>query len=315
MTQTGPGKSFREGLTLIEIFRMFPNDDAAAGWFAEARWPDSAWCPHCGSTNVQSGAKHASQPYRCRDCRKRFSVKTGTAMHDSKLGLQVWAIATYLMTTGIKGTSSIKLHRDLGVTQKTAWHLAHRLRETWQDENGGDFSGPVEVDEAYFGGERRNMSKSKRKAMNKSRGPVGKTAVVGVKDRDSNEVRAEVVQRTDGATLQGFVREHTESGATVYTDDAAAYRGMPEFEHEAVNHTVSEYVRGQAHTNGIESFWAALKRGYHGTYHHISPKHIDRYVGEFAGRHNHRSMDTMDQMQAIVRGMVGKRLMYRDLIG
>ena len=131
MAQSGPGKSFREGITLVEIFRMFPDDEAAERWFVEARWPDGPWCPHCGSVNVQSGARHKSQPYRCRGCRKRFSVKTGTAMHDSKLGLQVWAIATYLMTTGIKGTSSMKLHRDLGVTQKTAWHLAHRLRETW----------------------------------------------------------------------------------------------------------------------------------------------------------------------------------------
>ena len=163
MTQTGPGKSFREGLSLVEIIRMFPDDDAAAEWFAKARWPDGAWCPHCGSTNVQSGAKHASQPYRCRDCRKRFSVKTGTAMHDSKLGLQVWAIATYLMTTGLKGTASMKLHRDLDITQKTAWHLAHRLRETWQDENdnGPDFAGPVEADETYMGGKMKNMHADK----------------------------------------------------------------------------------------------------------------------------------------------------------
>ena len=156
MTQSGPGKNFRTGLTLVEIFRTFPDDDAAERWFAEARWPDGPWCPHCGSVNVQSGAAHKSQPYRCREkeCRKRFSVKTGTAMHDSKLGLQTWAIAAYLMTTGLKGTSSMKFYRDLGITQKTAWHLAHRLRETWQDENGDDFTGPVEVDETYqsYGG-------------------------------------------------------------------------------------------------------------------------------------------------------------------
>ena len=123
MAQAGPGKGFRDGMSIVEVIRMFPDDGAAERWFAEARWPYGVWCPHCVSLNVQTGAKHKSQPYRCRDCRKRFSVKTNTAMHDSKLGIQVWAIATYLMTTGLKGTASMKLHRDLGVTQKTAWHL------------------------------------------------------------------------------------------------------------------------------------------------------------------------------------------------
>ena len=315
MAQAGPGKSFREGLILIEIFRMFPDDDAAAEWFAEARWPDGAWCPHCGSTNVQSGAKHASQPYRCRDCRKRFSVKTGTAMHDSKLGLQVWAIATYLMTTGLKGTASMKLHRDLGITQKTAWHLAHRLRETWQDENdnGPDFAGPVEADETYMGGKLGNMHADKRREA-RQKPDLGKTIVVGVKDRATGAVSAKTVEYADKPTLQGFVSDHAAPDAKVFTDDGRAYQGM-DFDHETVNHSVAEYVRGQAHTNGIESFWSMLKRGYQGTYHHISAKHIDRYVGEFAGRHNNRSSDTLDQMRAIVRGLVGKRLQYRDLIG
>ena len=208
----------------------------------------------------------------------------------------------------------MKLQRDIGVSQPTAWFMLHRIREAWAEEDDDQFDGPVEVDESFFGGERKNMSLSKRKAMNKSRGPVGKTAVVGMKDRDTGEVRAEVIQRVDRATLHGFVREHTEEGATVYTDDAAAYRGMTGFDHESVNHTVSEYVRDQAHTNGIESFWSMLKRAHDGTFHKISPKHLQRYVSEFAGKHNIRDSGTLAQMRDTVARFVGRRLLYRDLI-
>ena len=308
-----PGKSHREGLTVIELFDMFPTEDAAREWFESIIWPNGRHCPKCGSVRTHE-ASHAKMPYRCTDCRSYFSVKTGTAMQASKIPLRKWAIAVYLCLTNLKSVSSMKLSRDLGVKQQTAWFMLHRIREAWAEDDDDQFDGPVEVDETYFGGERRNMSVSKRKAMNKSRGPVGKTAVVGVNDRDSNEVRVEVVQRTDGATLQGFVREHTEAGSTVYTDDAAAYRGMREFRHEAVNHTVSEYVRGQAHTNGIESFWSMLKRAHDGTFHKMSPKHLQRYVSEFAGRHNVRDSGTLAQMRDTVARLIGRRLLYRDLI-
>ena len=156
------------------------------------------------------------------------------------------------------------------------------------------------------------MPLSKRKTL-KGRGAVGKTAVVGVKDRESGEVRAEVVENTDGETLKGFVREHVEPGATIYTDEAAAYKGMPEFDHEAVNHSVGEYVDGMAHTNGIESFWSMLKRAHKGTFHKISPKHLDRYVRKFAGKHNIRDSGTLVQMRDTVTRLVGRNLLYRDL--
>ena len=151
MAQQGPGKSYRKGLTLVEVVQMFPDDKTAEAWIAKTRWPDGPRCPHCGSENVQEGVKHPSMSYRCRSCRKFFSVRTGTVMENSKLGAQVWVLATYLLSTGIKGTSSMKLHRDLGITQKSAWHLAHRIRETWA-KHGGLFGGPVEVDETYVGG-------------------------------------------------------------------------------------------------------------------------------------------------------------------
>ena len=304
-----PGKYYRQGLSLVQLTRMFPDDETAEQWFIETRWPNGVFCPKCGSDNIQERPTRKPQPYRCRDCRKDFSVKTGSLMHNSPLGFQTWVIAIYLLTTSLKGVSSMKLHRDLGITQKSAWYLAHRIRENFQD-HGDPLAGPVEADESYFGGLEGNKHSSKKQRA--GRGTVGKTAVAGIKDRATNRVRAQVVAGTDAATLQGFVRSHTDDGATVYTDEHRAYEGLPN--HESVRHSVSEYVRDQAHTNGLESFWALLKRGYHGTHHRMSPKHLGRYVNEFAGRHNDRPKDTLEQMRDIVQGMDGKRLSYQDLI-
>ncbi len=311
MTQQAPGKHYRKGMSLLEIVKLFPDDATAEQWFIKNRWPVGVCCPHCGSLDVKERKSRRPQPYHCTDCRKYFSVKTKTLMQGSPLGFQTWAIAIYLMTTSIKGVSSMKLHRDLGITQKSAWFLAHRIRETFED-NCTPFDGPVEVDETYIGGKRRNMRNAVRKTMS-GRGVVGKTAVVGIKDRASNHVSAKVVESTDAKTLQGFVIEHVDSDAMVYTDEATAYITLP-FKHESVKHSVSQYVNGQVHTNGIESFWALLKRGYHGIYHHMSPKHLNRYVNEFAGRFNSRENDTIQQMNSIAQGMNQKRLEYQELI-
>ena len=262
MAQNAPGKHYRKGMTLIQLQDKFPDDATAEQWFIDTRWPDGVHCPACDSDNVQERKSRKPQPYRCRECRKDFSVKTGTLMQGSNLGYRVWALAFYLMSTGIKGTSSMKLHRDLGITQKTAWHLAHRIRETWAD-NTPSFAGPVEVDETYMGG--KNANKHADKKIPNANGTIGKTAVVGMKDRDSNAVKASVVERTNQETLQEFVNTRKEDGAKVYTDEHGGYIGLDN--HEAVKHSVGEYVNGQAHTNGIESFWSMLKRGYYGTYH------------------------------------------------
>ena len=307
-----PGKSHRQGLSLTELFEMFPNEAAARQWLEDVRWPKGErYCPHCGVVGKTAPVPNDKpMPYRCSDCKSYFSVRTGTIMEHSRIPLNKWVIALYLMGTNLKGVSSMKLHRDLKITQKSAWYMAHRIRESWSE--GHDlFQGPVEVDESYFGGKEQNKPLSKRRT-DGGRGPSGKTAVVGIKDRDSNKVAATVVDRTDKPTLQGFVSSNVQADATIYTDEHRAYEGL--LNREAVKHSVGEYVRGQVHTNGVEGFWAALKRGYYGTYHKMSRKHLNRYVTEFAGRHNHRPLDTIEQMKAMARGLFGKRLSYRDLI-
>jgi transposase-like protein len=303
----GPGRSYRKGISLPELMLRFPDDATAERWFEEGRWPDGVRCAHCDHDEVKRST-HPTMPYRCGKCRKHFSVKTNSVMHSSKIGYQKWALAIYIMSTGIKGTSSMRLHRDLGVTQKTAWHMAHRIRKTWEQERSL-FEGPVEVDELYVGGLEKYKHASKKKHV--GGGTAGKQIVAGMKDRATRRVAAEVVPDTKRRTLHKFATSRAPASARFFTDDASVYRGLPN--HERVLHLIGEYVRGDVHTNGIESFWSMVRRGYHGTYHRMSPAHLQRYLDEFAGRHGQRPMDTEDQMRAMARGLVGKRLRYEDL--
>ena len=311
MANSAPGKHYRKGISIVQAVELFSDPDFTESWFIDQRWPDGIECPTCKSKNIQLRTTRKPQPFRCNACRFDFSVKTDTIMHGSKLPLKAWGMALYVLITNLKGVSSMKLHRDLNVTQRTAWHLAHRIRAAWKYDNP-PFVGPVEVDETYIGGKERNKHESKKRRA--GRGAVGKAAVVGAKDRETNQVATSAVESTDAHTLQSFVLRNTEPDAQVYTDEARAYWGLNR-PHEAVNHSAKEYVHGMAHTNGIESHWALLKRGYVGVYHQMSTKHLSRYIQEFEGRHNSRPLDTMAQMSIVAHNMDGKRLRYVDLIG
>lgn len=231
MSYKAPGKHYRKGITLVEVFRMFPDDATAEQWFVNVRWPDGVQCPHCGSDSVQIKSSHKTMPFRCRnykECGKRFSAKTNSIMESSKLGHQIWAVATYLLTTSLKSVSSMKLHRDLGVTQTTAWYLAHRIRKSFEQDDQ-NFSGIVEVDETYVGGLEKNKHWDKK--LNAGRGGVGKSIVAGVKDREANQVSVKVIENTKRPTLHDFINDNVEEGSTVCTDDFMSYNNMQGYEH------------------------------------------------------------------------------------
>lgn len=309
--KNAPGKRHRKGIDIFEAWEKFGTVEAANKWLINQRWPAGMKCPHCDSGNTTARkSKRITPQYHCCDCGANFTVKTGTVMHDSKLSLKKWAVAFYYYSTHLKSVSSRKLHRDLKITQKSAWHMAHRIRETWKDETW-KMSGPVEVDEAFIGGAEKNKHANKK--LRAGRGTVGKVPVVGALDRKTNTIQVQVVDTTDAPTLQGFVHTHTKPDAQVYTDEARAYLGIMR-KHLSVKHSVGEYVKDMVSTNGIESFWAQFKRGYDGTFHHVSAQHLERYVAEFAGRHNLRPFDTEVIMSVLVQRSVGKRLTYAELI-
>ena len=249
MATKGPGKAHRQGVTLLELSQMFPTEEAAVKWCERLLWGEERACGHCGSLDTHAVKSGKPMPYRCRDCKRYFGVKTGTLMASSPLPVRTWVYAIYLDCTSLKGVSSMKLHRDLGVSQKSAWFMQQRIREAFRAEGPMVFLGPVEVDETYIGGlERNKHGKDKQRA---GRGPVGKTAVVGAKDRATGQVAARVVERTDKDTLQGFVKGHAAASAKVYTDDASAYDGLAN--REAVKHSVARVRQGpSSHERGGE---------------------------------------------------------------
>ena len=307
----------KNGISLVGFFKRYPDDTAAEAQFEAWRWPQCPQCPHCDSTNISVVASRRPQPHRCRTCRQHFSFKTDTPMHDSKLGAHTWLLALFLIVSNPKGRSSVQLAADLGITQKSAWHVGHRIREALADGSLPGFEGPVECDETFIGGRAKNMHASVRARRIHGRGAVDKTPVVGVKDRPSGKVSARPTADTTSATLTAIVTDTTQPGSTVFTDGDRGYDALKEmgYLHAKVAHSVGEYVRGPVSTNGIENFWSGLKRTYIGTYHYWSDDHLGRYVDEHAFRYNRRSCHVTERMADAAAAMNGRRLPWRELVG
>lgn len=309
----GPGKAHRQGISIFELTERFPTETAAETWFERMRWGDHRYCPHCGNANSKETKNRKPMPFWCGDCRSYFSVRTGTPLQHSRLPLRKWIFAIYLYVTSLKGVSSLKLHRDLKVTQKTAWFMLHRLRKAWSVAGLDTMKGPIEVDETFVGGKRKNMHRSKRKQLAGAGPAAGKSIIIGAKDRATKRVRANVVTTIHRGTLHRFVMMVADDDTVLYTDGASGYDRIRN-PHETVRHSRGEYVRGDVHTNGIESFWSMFKRAHTGTYHYMSGKHMQAYVDEFAGRAGIREWGTNSQMVDLFTAMVGKQLTYKDLI-
>ena len=301
-------KNKDRAISTFEFLSQVPDEAAATAFLERKRWGDTPRCPRCGTKDVARTPKTAPMPWRCPDCRKYFNVRTGTVMAQTRIPLRKWLYAIYLFHTSRKGVSALQLSRELGLTYKSAWFLGHRIREAMQFP-GPLLDGEVEIDEAYFGGKNKWRHGSKKMP---NGGP--KQVVIGLKQRDTGVVVAFPIGSADRFNLMSTVMGNVEPDCMIYTDGHPGYQNIAAYPHEWVAHSTGEYVRDMAHTNGIESFWSLLKRGYHGTYHYMSFKHLHRYVDEFAHRQSSGPGNGYDIIGDTCNQMQGKRLMYKNLV-
>lgn len=304
-----------EPKTLQQAIIYFSNPENCLSYLAARRWPDGVTCPTCDRDDVTFLAKQ--KKWQCKSAHKQrqFSVKVGTIFEDSPLGLDKWLTAVWMITSCKNGVSSYEVHRAIGVTQKTAWFMVHRIRLAMQSGSfAKQLSGHVEVDETYIGGKARNMHRSVRSRRIKGTGGMGKVAVMGLLERHG-EVRTRVIPDASQETMRPHIREHVETGAAVYTDAHGGYATLnAEYIHQVINHA-EKYVDGQVHTNGIENFWSLLKRTISGTYVCVEPFHLFRYLDEQSFRFNGRKGTDSDRFQRVMEQVVGKRLTYTELTG
>jgi transposase-like protein len=301
--------------TLQEAIAHFSNPVNCREYVVARRWPNGVACPHCGSPKVKFSEKHNRWQCSSHHDKRQFTIKTGTIFEDSPLPLGKWLCAMWQVVNCKNGVSSYEVHRPIGVTQKTAWFMDHRIRLALRMGSFEKLSGEVEVDETFIGGLARNMHKGKREFCITGTGGKNKVPVIGFLQRGGH-VRSEVIPNRKKNTLQGMVRGQVADGSALYTDALDSYEGLEAaYRHQVVNQAV-EYVRGRVHTNGLENFWSLLKRGIKGTYVSVEPFHLGRYLDEQMFRYNNRlDMNDGDRFDLAVRQIVGKRLTYAELTG